>query len=83
MEAALRAVEVSGQVDAARRLHVDAPLPAGGPGRVRVIVLFPDEEDSEAEWMAAAARSSAFDFLQDPAEDIYSPTDGRPFGDPR
>jgi hypothetical protein len=33
--------------------------------------------------MRAAAKNPAFDFLKDPEEDIYSPTDGRPFGDSR
>ncbi len=40
----------------------------------------PEEEDlSEAEWLHAAATSPAFDFLKDPAEDVYLPTDGKPF----
>ena len=37
------------------------------------------DEPSEAEWLRAAASSPAFDFLNDPAEDVYSPTDGKPF----
>lgn len=40
-----------------------------------------DEEIPEAEWLAAASSSGAFDFLADPREDIYSPEDGRPFVD--
>ena len=34
---------------------------------------------SELAWVKAAAASDAFAFLSDPAEDIYSATDGEPF----
>lgn len=39
------------------------------------------EEISEQEWLRAAVTNHAFDFLDDPREDIYGPEDGRPFGD--
>jgi hypothetical protein len=82
MEAALRAVEVMGSTDEHRQLHLDEPLPVAGPSRVRVIILIPDASDrDEQEWLRAAATNPAFDFLKDPAEDIYSPTDGIPFRD--
>ena len=32
----------------------------------------------EEEWLKAAMSNPAFDFLKDPREDIYLPTDGRP-----
>jgi hypothetical protein len=51
-----------------------------------VIVLLSDDEMSdipEREWLAAAARNPAFDFLNDPREDAYSASDGRPFRAPR
>lgn len=35
-------------------------------------------ELDEAEWVRAAARSPAYHFLNDAAEDLYSPADGRP-----
>ena len=38
-------------------------------------------ETAEAEWIRAAARNPAFDFLNDPEEDIYSMADGTPFHD--
>ena len=51
--------------------------------RVRVIVLYPANggDWDEAEWLQAAARNPVFDFLNDPAEDIYSPADGELFHD--
>jgi hypothetical protein len=78
----LKAIEVEGTVDEEGQLHLDEPLTTLGPGRVRVILLSPDEDDlQEREWFRAASRNSAFDFLKDAEEDIYTPTDGKPFRD--
>jgi hypothetical protein len=45
-----------------------------------VFLLFPEDNDIEEKvWLAAGASNDAFDFLNDPAEDIYSPSDGKPF----
>ena len=84
MEGVVRAIEVEGEIDEERRLHLDAPLPVAGPSRVRVIILVPAEpgdDAEEGEWLRAAAGNPAFDFLKDPEEDIYTPADGRPFSD--
>ena len=82
MEVTLRAVEVTGSIDEHRQLHLDEPLPIAGPSRVRVIILIPGAGDiDEQEWLRAAATNPAFDFLKDPSEDIYLPTDGIPFRD--
>ena len=83
MGIATQAIETVGIIDANCQLVLDGPLPLAGPKRVRVIILIPDEtEIDEAEWLRAAATSPAFDFLKDPAEDIYSIQDGKPFHDP-
>ena len=37
--------------------------------------------DEEALWMQSIASNPAFDFLNDPAENIYSITDGEPIDD--
>ena len=78
----MTAIEMTGRIDEHRQLQLDNPLPVSGPMRVRVIVLYPiqDQED-ETEWLQAAARNPAFEFLKDPEEDIYSLTDGEPFRD--
>ena len=69
----MKAIEITGTIDAQCRLHLDGPLPRGGPRRVRVIILMDEEDDmSEQEWLRAATVNPAFDFLQDPAEDIYT-----------
>jgi hypothetical protein len=85
MDRVARAIETTATVDERGRLELDEPVPAGGPRRVRVIVLLPDDqpdEIAEREWLAVAARNSAFDFLNDPREDVYSASDGQPFRDP-
>lgn len=45
-------------------------------------ILLQKAELEEYEWLKAAARSPAFDFLKDPEEDIYTLADGKPFHDP-
>jgi hypothetical protein len=80
MESPMRAVELSGHLDAAGQLHLDEPLRGLGAGRVRVLILLPEEQDvDQAEWLRAAAGSSAFDFLRDPEEEVYDEHDGKPF----
>ena len=82
MEATLTAIEATGTIDENRQLRLDELLPVSGPVRVRVIVLYPlNEEWDETEWLQAAARNPAFDSLNDPEEDIYSLADGKPFRD--
>ena len=73
MEATMTAIEVTGQIDEHHQLQFDTLLPVRGPKRVRVIVLYAiDNEWDETEWLRAASVNPAFDFLNDPAEDIYS-----------
>ena len=80
METAMTAIELTGTIDENHQLRLDTPLPISGPKRVRVIVLYPlDDESDETEWLRAAARNPAFDFLKESAEDIYSVEDGKPF----
>ncbi len=77
-----QAFSTTGTIDSEGRLQVDTVLPISRPSRVQVIVLFPeDAEIGEQAWLRAAAANSAFDFLRDPAEDIYTRTDGKPFQD--
>lgn len=81
MGVATRAIEITGIVDAHHQLILDEPLPIWGPKRVRVIILLPEEDISEEEWLRAAGANPAFEFLKDPQEDIYTLSDGRPFYD--
>jgi hypothetical protein len=72
------AYESAGEIDEQSRLRLDEPLPISGPCRVRVIILVPDDEISEATWLAAATSNPAFSFLNDPVEDVYTLDDGVP-----
>lgn len=74
-----QAFETTATVDTPRSLQLDEPLPAGVQ-RVRVIVLQDESgaEIGETEWLHAASSNASFDFLRDPAEDIYSWEDGAP-----
>jgi hypothetical protein len=64
------------------RIVLDEPydLPVNA---ILVVTVLPRsaESDSEETWLRAAAASGAFDFLANPAEDIYTPADGQPFRD--
>jgi hypothetical protein len=84
----MRAIETTARVDDARSLHLDTDLPSDAPGSVRVIVLIPDLDVSEAageaterEWHRLLIAGGAFDVLDDPREDIYTIQDGEPFVD--
>jgi len=82
MESTMTAIEMAGTIDEQRQLHLDNPLPITGPTRVRVLILYPDNDEwLETEWLRAAAANSVFDFLGDSEEDIYSLSDGKPFND--
>jgi hypothetical protein len=82
MDIKMKAIEVTGTVDEQGQLHLDEPLTILGPRRIRAILLFPEEADiDEREWLQAAVSNPAFHFLKDPAEDIYTLTDGKPFHD--
>jgi len=79
---AIAAIETTGTIDEQRQLRLDESLPVSGPRRVRVIVLYAtDNESDETEWLRAAARNPAFASLADPEEDVYSLDDGEPFLD--
>jgi hypothetical protein len=82
MEDTMTAIEMTGVIDEDSRLQLDDALPIGGPVRVRVIVLWPSNGDSnDKEWLQAAARNPAFASLGESEEDIYRLGDGKPFDD--
>ena len=75
----MQAMELIAEVDEKRQLMLALPVGAK-PGRVRVIVLLPDEEteeNAEAVWAQGLAREWAADW-DDPREDIYTLADGEP-----
>ena len=76
----LTSIETTATMGQGRQLVLDDDIPVQVSGRVRVIVLF-DDDIAGADWTKSAAANSAFDFLADEGEDIYSPEDGKPLSD--
>ncbi|MGB3849004.1 MAG: hypothetical protein WA958_03480 [Tunicatimonas sp.] len=77
----IQALESNGQIDKNGHLQLDNALPVKDK-RVKVIVLFPNEEDiSDSQWLQSARGNEVFNFLDDPEEDIYSVSDGEDFKD--
>jgi hypothetical protein len=74
----LTAIETTATVGANRQLLLDEDLPENGSSKVRVIVLFDEDDFSEKDWLKAASGNDAFDFLEDEIENIYSLEDGTP-----
>jgi hypothetical protein len=55
MMEAMQAVEATGTVDEQGALHLDQPVTAMRPGRVRVLLLMADDADiDEHEWRRGA-----------------------------
>ena len=76
----MKAIETTATVTDGNQLLLDSPLPRRGKGKVRLIILLPDEDDiNESEWLGAASANPVFDFLKDPQEDNYTDADGKPF----
>jgi len=75
----LTAIETTATIGAKRQLTLDEDLPETvSAGKVRVIILFNEEDFDENEWLKAASKNEVFDFLNDEAEDIYTLEDGKP-----
>ena len=79
----MKAIEVVGTIEEGGRVRLDEPVPGAVGERVRLIVLVGEEEPNEQEWLRAATRGGAFDFLSAPEEDLYTLRDGKPFDDAR
>jgi len=77
-----KAIETTGVINENNELIIDEPLPLLGPTRVRVLILVTNHEDlKEDEWLRTVTKNPVFDFLKEPAEDIYKVSDGSPFKD--
>jgi len=77
----MRAIEAFGEIDKDGRIKLEKPIDHEGK-RVKVIILFPGEDDiNDTYWLEAISKSQSFDFLKDEEEDIYSIEDGKPLSD--
>ena len=77
----MKALELQGSIDDQHRLHAEVPqsLPAGS---VRVIVFIPEEDEVGHAWEAGVSSEWSAE-LDDPAQDIYTLSDGQPVDAPR
>jgi hypothetical protein len=72
----MKAIEIVGDIDEQHRLQVRVPegLPVGP---VRLIILFPEEDEAGAAWAKGVAQEWATE-LGDTRQDIYTLEDGQP-----
>ena len=75
----MKAIETTGHIDQEGKLQIKHPL-ALTNREVKVIVLIPEDDDIQDDtWLKVIGTSDSFDFLNEPEEDIYSLSDGKPY----
>ena len=79
----MKAIEIHSKTDKNGHLILDYPVNKKDKN-VRVIILvdeLSDEQEEEKIWLNTISSNPAFDFLNEPSENIYTLTDGEPFND--
>ena len=79
----MRAIEINSKTDKKGHLRFDYKLDKSEK-EVRILILLDEdqaESDDDAIWMSSILSNPAFDFLNDPGEDIYTLNDGESFHD--
>ncbi len=74
----MQAIETTAQIDQLGNLKLLTPLRLRNQ-KVRVIILLPEGDEIDDKSWLLAIQNPAFDFLNEPEEDIYSIQDGIPF----
>jgi hypothetical protein len=76
----MKAIEFNLKTDSLGNLKLDLSLNQIDK-RVRVLVLFQDEDDidNEQKWLYAISENPSFDFLNEPGEDVYTMNNGLPY----
>ena len=72
----MKALEVTAEIDSQHRLQAAVPADLR-PGRVRVIILVPEEDEAGEAWERGVARQWAAE-LGDVRGDIYTVNDREP-----
>ena len=79
----MRAIEINSKTDKSGLLKLDYRL--GKPEKnVRILILLEDEpyqQEDEKLWMDSVSKNPAFNFLNEPEEDVYTIKDGEAFDD--
>ncbi|MAO65174.1 MAG: hypothetical protein CL666_09260 [Balneola sp.] len=80
----MKAIELKAKTDEQGSLKIDHQVGVKDQ-EVRVLVLIDDQnfsdKEQEEEWVRNIANNPSFDFLNDPAEEVYSIKDGKPIDD--
>jgi len=79
----MKAIEISSRTDKTGHLKIDYKLDKV-ESNVRVLILLDDdtsEHEEEKLWLNSISKNPAFNFLNNPAEEVYSLKDGEPFND--
>ena len=79
----MRAIEINSKTDKTGHLKINYKLDKS-ESKVRILILLDDdflELEEEKLWMNSISKNPAFDFLNDPVDDIYSLKDGEPLND--
>jgi hypothetical protein len=78
----MKVIEINSKTDKNGHLKLDYNLKKS-ESKVRVLIMLEDDDfdrvEEEAIWLKSISSNPAFEFLNDPSEDIYSLTDGKPF----
>ncbi len=78
----MQAMEAYGHIDSKGLLQINTPSPLK-ENEVKVIIMYTENDEMAEEqiWLKSISNNSAFDFLKDPEEDIYSLNYGKPLHD--
>jgi len=79
----MRAIEINSKTDKSGHLKLDYKL-GKSEQNVRILILLDENtypEEDEKLWLNSVAKNPAFNFLNEPEEDIYSLKDGEPLND--
>ncbi|MFA5045433.1 MAG: hypothetical protein WC542_05860 [Paludibacter sp.] len=79
----MKAIEINTKTDKNGHLKLNYALNKKNRN-VRVLILVDennDEIDEEKKWLDAVSSNPAFNFLNEPSENVYSLSDGEPLDD--
>lgn len=79
----MRAIEINSKTDHYGHIKLDYQL-GRSDQNVRILILLDDEtyeQEEEKLWLNSLTDNPAFNFLNEPEEDVYSLKDGEPLND--
>lgn len=75
----MQALEITGKIDNNGFLKIDKPLAVKNRSVKIIILMQEDDIMDDALWLRGLSSNPAFDFLNEPEENIYTLADGKPF----